>query len=82
MYLATNKFGTSQMFTDEDILKDGSKIYIFNCACLTIHSETLGWANKHNKYTQNQDSMKSNLGSNGVYSESGRQFVADISYKF
>ena len=45
---------------------------------LTINNLT----NKHNKYTQNQDSMKSNLGSNGVYSESGRQFVADISYKF
>ena len=43
---------------------------------LTINNLT----NKHNKYTQ--DKTISNNGSNGVYSESGRQFVADISYKF
>ncbi len=43
---------------------------------LTINNLT----NKHNKYTQ--DKTISNNGSDGVYSESGRQFVADISYKF
>ena len=43
---------------------------------LTINNLT----NKHNKYTE--DKVVSNNGSNGVYSESGRQFVADISYKF
>ena len=43
---------------------------------LTINNLT----NKHNKYTQ--DKTISNNGSNGVYSKSGRQFVADVSYKF
>lgn len=50
MYIATNKFGTKTMCTPSDILTDGVKIYIFNCACLTIHTETLGWANHFSEY--------------------------------
>lgn len=45
MNLSTNKFGTSWI-AQEDDLKD-EKIFIYNCACLTIHTEVLGWANKN-----------------------------------
>jgi len=45
MFISTNKFGTANIYEESDILN--KKIYIYNCACLTIHTETLGWANKH-----------------------------------
>lgn len=39
----TNKFGSSVMLTGADLVD--KKVFIYNCACLTIQSEVLGWAN-------------------------------------
>lgn len=49
---------------------------------LTIGLTVNNILNRLNKYAAQSDSTQSNNGSSGVYAESGRQFVADISYKF
>lgn len=45
MYIATNKFGEKTIYDETDL--EGKKVYFFNCACLTIHAESLEWANRH-----------------------------------
>ena len=44
---------------------------------LTVNNVT----NRHNKYAS-ENTSSSNNGASGVYSEAGRQFVADLTYKF
>ena len=45
MINVTNRFGNAPMLTGEEL----GKVYVYNCACLTIHTEVLGWCNA-NKY--------------------------------
>lgn len=41
MISVINGFGNAPMLTGEEL----GKVYVYNCACLTIHTEVLGWCN-------------------------------------
>lgn len=50
MFPVGNKFGFADIYTQDDILVEGNKIFIYNTACLTIQTEVLGWANAYSRF--------------------------------